>query len=220
VFWYKNAGFSGIVDTTMTPTDSTLPTVRWFNPLKVKDRIGGVDFPLARLRPNAYTGPLTAPLDTRHADSSGVYGYSFYGTDLSVHMIKVLMYAYASMNHLHFVPRIVRGTLPNAGFTDNEFGFQQNTFLFPSWTVRIPAETHQYGYSWDIENPAFWVAAAGYDIPTQLDYYLLFKATVIGSGCRFGLLNPSTGFPMTDAKDSSNQWLTRSIVHLDCARFN
>ncbi len=220
-FAFKNAGFSGIVDTTMTPTDHTLPTVQWFNPLRVVERFPqGVLKPLVRLRPNSYTGPLTTPLDTRHKDTAGVSGYSFYGTDESVHRLKVMLYAFAIApeNHWHFVPRILRGTLPEGGYADNEVAFQQNAPIFPVWTVRIPAETHQYGFEWDIENPSLWLEAAGASNQEQLDIWLLFKAAAIGSGCRFGLLNPSTGFPMTDAKDGSNQWLTRSVVHLDCVK--
>ncbi len=219
-FTYKNVGFSGIIDTTMATTDGSGPVVKWFNRLKVSDvDYFGNSYPLARLVPGAYTGTLTQPYDSRHLNGAGIGGNSFYGRVPGVHMIKVMMYNFAlhKGNSLGYVPRISRGALENGGYADNEVGYAQNVPFFGPWVVGIPQETHQYGFEWDIDNPILWMIAAGnYTTAQQLDAWLVFKAAVTGSGCRFGKLNPSTGFPMTDPFDQSNQWLTRDKVHLLC----
>ncbi len=217
-FSYKNAGFSGIVDTTMATTDGSGPVVKWFNRLKVSDvDYFGNSYPLVRLTPNAYTGSLATPYDSRHLNDAGVGGNSFYGRVTGSHMIKVMMYNFAlhKGNSLSYVPRISRGSLANAGYADNEVGYAQNAPFFGPWVVGIPQETHQYGFEWDIDNPVMWMLEH-YTTAQQLDAWLVFKASVTGSGCRFGKLNPSTGNPMTDPMDQSNQWITRDKVHLTC----
>ncbi len=219
-FTYKNVGFSGILDTTMATTDGSGPVVKWFNRLRVSDYdYFGKPYPLVKLLPGAYTGPLTQPYDGRHLNDAGVGGNSFYGRVTSVHMLKVMMWNFAlhKGNSLGYVPRISRGALANGGYADNEAGYAQNGPFFPPWVVGIPQETHQYGFEWDIDNPIFWMIATGnYTTAQQSDAWLVFKAAVNGSGCQFGKLNPSTGFPMTDPLDQSNQWLTRDKVHLTC----
>ncbi len=218
-FSYKNAGFSGIIDTTMQTSDGSGPVVKWFNRLKVTDRdYFGNAYPLTRLPPGPYVGSLTQPYDSRHLNAAGVGGNSFYGRVIAVHMLKVIMYnfALAKGNSLGYVPRISRLVLENGGYADNEVGYAQNTPFFPPWVVGIPQETHQYGFEVDIDNPIFWMSGIGYTPAQQAEAWLVFKAAVISSGAQFGKLNPSTGFPMTDALDHSNQWLTRDKVHLTC----
>jgi len=219
-FVYKNASFSGIIDTVMTPTDPALETTRWFNRLKVSDHdLFGNSYPLVPMRPNANTGPLTSPVDNRHWDQNGQPGYSRYGTEIGVHMMKVAMgnFAQSNLNSNHVIPRILRGALPNGGLADNEVGAGGTSPLFASWVVRNdPAETHQYGMEWDVENPAVTVGGMGRPAAEILNAWLAFKASVLVAGCRFGKLNPDTGLPMTDTKDGSNQWTTRPVVHLNC----
>jgi hypothetical protein len=217
-FVYKNAGFSGIIDTVMTPTDPALVTTKWFNRLKVSDHdVTGNAYPLEPIRPNSYTGPLTTPIDNRHWDQNGQPGYSRYGGNSSVHMMKVMMYAFGSHAGTYgLIPRILRGSLPNGGYADNQVGAGGSGPLFPSWDVRIPQETHQYGMEWDIENPAVTLLSLGHTPAESADIWLVFKAAVTSTGCRFGKLNPDTGLPMTDGKDTSNQWVARAVVHLNC----
>ncbi len=217
-FDYRNAGFSGIIDTTMETVDGSGPVVSWFNRLKVPDRdYFGNAYPLSKMTPGPYVGSLTQPYDSRHLNEAGVGGNSFYGRANSVHMMKVMMYNFAlhKGNAIHYVPRLSRGVLPNGGYADNEVGYAQNGPFFGPWVVGIPQETHQYGFEWDIDNPILWMAGVGYTSAQQLDAWLVFKAAVIASGAQFGKLNPSTGYPMTDAEDQSNQWLTRDKIHIN-----
>jgi hypothetical protein len=217
-FVYKNAGFSGVIDTVMTPTDTALVTTKWFNRLKVSDYdLTGNPYPLERMVPNSATGPLSTPVDNRHWDQNGQPGYSRYGRNSGVHMMKVMMYAFSTNSKYNLIPRILRGSLPNGGLADNEVGAGGTGPLFQSWVVRnVPAETHQYGIEWDIENPAVTLVGLGHSSADAADAWLVFKASVIASGCRFGTLNPDTGIPMTDTKDQNNQWVARGVVHLNC----
>ncbi len=220
-FAYRNANFSGIIDTTMQgshPTDN-LPTVTWFNRLKVSDYdYNGNPHPFSPLIGNAYVS-AASPVDTRHWDQNGQPGYSRYGKATSVHMLKVLLYNFAihgGTSH-GIVPRVLGGTLPNGGWADNKFGEGGLGYLLPSWGVLSIAETHQYGFGWDLENPAVTVGGRiGGTLAEALDVWLVLKASVIGSGCRFGTLNPQNGFPFTDKFDSQNRWSTIPVVHLDC----
>jgi hypothetical protein len=221
-FAYRNANFSGIIDTTMQGSNlnDNLPTVTWFNRLKVTDYdYNGNPYPFVKLTANAYTGPLDSPVDTRHWDQNGQPGYSRYGRAVSVHMLKVLLYNFAihgGTSH-GVIPRVMTGALPNGGWADNRFLEGGLGYALPSWGVLSTAETHQYGVEWDIENPATTVAQRiGGTTQEALDVWLVFKAAVLGSGCRFGKANPQNGFPFTDSKDLQNRWLTIPIVHLDC----
>jgi hypothetical protein len=216
-FVYQNAGYSGVIDTVMTPTDTALVTTKWFNRLRVSDYdMTGNSYPFTRMNPNSSTGPLISPVDNRHWDQNGQPGYSRYGKASGVHMMKVMLFAFSTNSKYNLIPRIRRGALPNGGWGDGEVdggGIQ----LFPSWTVRsVPAETHQYGIEWDIENPAVTLIGLGHSTADAADAWLTFKAAVLSVGCRFGTLNPDTGLPMTDPKDQSAQWTARTVVHLNC----
>lgn len=221
-FAYRNAYFSGVIDTTMQGSHITdnLPTVTWFNRLRVSDYdYFGNPVPFVKLMPNAYTGPLDSPVDTRHWDQNGQPGYSRYGKAVSVHMLKVMLYNFA----LHggtshgIIPRVMTGSLPNGGRADNRFAEGGLGYALPSWGILSYPESHQYGFGWDIENPAVTAAERiGGTTQDALDVWLIFKAAIIGSGCRFGKYNPQNGFPFTDYKDTGNKWVTIPIVHLDC----
>jgi hypothetical protein len=220
-FAYRNANFSGIIDTTMqgSRVADNLPTVTWFNRLKVSDYdYNGNPSPFVKLMPNTFTGPLDTPVDTRHWDQNGQPGYSRYGKAVSVHMMRVMLYNFALHGGTahNIIPRVLTGSLPNGGWADNRFNEGGLGYALPSWGVLSYAETHQYGLGWDIENPAVTVASRGGTTQEALDVWLVFKASVTGSGCRFGKLNPQTGFPFTDYKDMGNKWVVIPVVHLDC----
>lgn len=133
-------------------------------------------------------------------------------------MMKVMLYNFSlnNTNSTHLIPRIIRGALPNGGYADNEMAAGGDGPLFPSWTVRTPQETHQYGIEWDIENPSVTLVRMGRPTAEAADVWLVFKASVVSSGCRFGTLDPDTGLPMTDVKDQSNRWIAKFVVHLNC----
>ncbi len=219
-FAYRNANFSGIIDTTMQGSHvaDNLPTVTWFNRLKVSDYdYNGNPHPFIPLTGNAYVS-IASPVDTRHWDQNGQPGYSRYGKVSSVHMLKVMLYNFAihgGTSH-NIIPRVLTGSLPNGGWADNRFNAGGAGYALPSWGVLSIAETHQYGFGWDIENPAVTILGRGGTPQEALDVWLVFKASVIGSECRFGKLDPQTGFPFTDYQDMNNKWLTIPVVHLDC----
>lgn len=219
-FTYRNAGYAGIIETRMEGLHAydNLPPVVWANKLTVPDYdYNGVPHGFVPFTTNAWTGPQTEPVDTRHWDTSGHPGYSRYSKEMSRHVLKTLLYSFgqAKGNAINLHPRILRGMLPSGGDADNEMGAGAAGYLYGSWITRSVQGKHRYGVEWDIENPAAtW--ATGHSAAEALDVWLSFKAAVIASKCQFGKFDEATGIPITDANDTNNVLISKEVVHVNC----
>jgi hypothetical protein len=228
----QNNGWSGLYNIVFVAEDKTtsdrgllhFPTKgeQYYLAITVPDKNGILHtFDKFHAGANLYTDGY--PVDGRHLDSQGNFGYNVWGTRACIKAIETgaERYLVSVANSRGLRMKLRRISLPDGGNADNEIDANGN-YLFPiaSWAVR-KGEVHAYGKSYDLLNPKL-AANQSDDIDMKVEYLRVYTL-LHRLGIYLGEVKPdgtpiSTNPPNSLARETDlyNFWYGQSMTHWVC----